>query len=875
MLKVKDLRKEFIKFFKEKKHRIIPSSSLVPKDDPTLLFTTAGMVQFKPFFAGSIQLDYTRAASIQKCLRTSDLELVGKTKRHLSFFEMLGNFSFGDYFKKEAIDFAWEFSTEVIKFPKEKIWISIYEDDDEAFDLWEKRIGLPKEKIVRLGKEDNFWGPAGDSGACGPCSELYLDRGEDYGCQSKSCQPGCDCERFLEFWNLVFNQYNQSPSGQLTPLPRTGIDTGMGLERLATLIQEVDSVYDTDEFRFLTRFIEKQAQVKYEKDKIVPLNIIAEHARTLVFAMSDGVYPANDGRGYVLRRILRRALRYTRDLGLIEPFLYKLVDPLVKQMSPFYPELKGQVNNLQLIIKNEEIRFLETIENGLDRLQEIIKKNQKKKSQIVSGRQVFTLYDTFGFPLEMTEEILAEKGLQVDLKEFQEEMKKQQERGKHSWKGEKIGSSQLLFDLVSKSGPTDFKGYQAEEVASEVIGLADESSLTEKLALNQKGVVILKATSFYGESGGQLGDQGEIITETGSVFKVDKTDIIEKTICHLGKVVKGELKLNDKVKTKIDIINRNLLKANHTVTHLLQAALRQILGDHVKQAGSLVEAERMRFDFSHFAPLAPEEIKKIEELVNQKIWENIKLQIEELDLEEAIKQGALAVFDEKYDQKVRVVSVNDFSKELCGGTHVSRTGEIGLFKIIKEFSPGAGLRRIEGLTTKGVFNRISKNDQLLLSLVQKMKIKEDDLELKIDSLLKKNSTLEKDLAKLKEKEALSDINEVLARAEEVKGFKIVDFQFKNVAVKELKKVVDLIKAKEKNYILIFGSLLEAKSFLLFVSSPSGIKKGIDCRDLIKESAEIIGGQGGGRPEMAQAGGNKPELLPKALKKARDKIIELL
>ena len=869
MLTLKNLRENFISFFKEKNHTVIPSSSLVPKDDPTLLFTTAGMVQFKPMFAGAVNLTYTRAASVQKCLRTSDLELVGKTKRHLSFFEMLGNFSFGDYFKKEAIDFAWEFSTEIIKFPKEKIWVSIYQDDDEAFDLWHQRIGIPKEKIVRLGKEDNFWGPAGDSGACGPCSELYLDRGEAFGCGSSSCQPGCDCERFLEFWNLVFNQYNQDLKGNLKPLPQKGIDTGMGLERLGTLVQGVDSVYETDEFKYLIDYIFQAKKIKDGPEKRKAVNIIAEHSRAIFFAMSDGIYPANEGRGYVLRRILRRALFYTRSLGINEPFIFEIIEPVLKSYGWFYPELQKNASVLKPIILNEEKRFLETLENGLDRLNEIIKKVQKEQKQKVAGKDLFVLYDTFGFPLEMTMEIAEEKNLKVDLDGFKAEMDQQKARGKKSWKGGGDSENDLLVILTKETEETIFSGYQKNKVSSQVIGLADNSSLTKNLDSGSRGILVLKETSFYGESGGQVGDRGEIKSKSGSVFKVLKTKKLFNRIFHFGEVITGKFSLGLEVMAEIDIIFRNLVRANHTATHLLQGALRSVLGSHVKQAGSLVESERMRFDFSHFAPLTEEEIDKVQNLVNEKIWQNILVGVEELDLEEALKKGALAVFDEKYDQRVRVVSVEDFSKELCGGTHVNFTGEIGLFKILKEFSPGSGVRRIEAVTLKGAFEKLKENDKVVSSLITRLKTKEEDLLEKVEYLLDEKVFLEKELKKLKAKNSMGELDRALAEAEKISGQTLMVSFFKGLNISELKKMVDVIKNKEKNFVVCFGSEIEGKVFILLSCSGSLAESGkIDCRDLIKELALQVGGKGGGRADMAQAGGDQPQFLEKALQQGK-------
>lgn len=771
-MKVMDLRNSFVDFFREREHKIVPSSSLVPKDDPTLLFTTAGMVQFKPMFAGTVDLEYTRAASVQKCLRTSDLENVGRTKRHLTFFEMLGNFSFGDYFKKEAIQYAWDYSTEVIGFPKEKIWISIYQDDDEAFEIWNKNIGISPEKIVRLGKKDNFWGPAGDSGACGPCSELHLDRGPEFGCDNPDCKPGCECERFLEYWNLVFNQFNQDVNGVLNPLPQTGIDTGMGLERLATLIQDVDSVYETDEFVNLINFVSKTSGVPYEGNNIIPIRVIVEHARTLTFAMSDGIYPSNDGRGYVLRRILRRGLRFSRQLGIKDPFLYTIVDPIVEAMGNFYPEIIEPVKNVKSVIESEEKRFLETIENGMDRLEEVMKTSTSAGNKEISGKDAFLLYDTFGFPVEMTREIAEEKGLGIDMEGFEDEMEGQRQRGKQSWKGFDAGLEQQFEAAAKEVGDSVFFGYDADSGEGTITALYTDAGARESFSAGTAGFIVLDKTPFYGESGGQVGDRGDIVTAGGARFNVTDTKKYNKTIIHTGELVEGSLKKGETVIATIDTINRNLIRANHTATHLLQAALREVLGEHVKQAGSVVEAERLRFDFSHFNSMTEEEIDIVEKMVNDRIWESLEVSTEVMNIEEATKSGAMAVFDEKYDDTVRVVTIDGFSKELCGGTHVSNTGKIGVFKLVREMSPGAGIRRIEATTLKGVLDRYREQEGLLSAVTETLNVSENDLVKRIEELVIKSKGLEKELEKIRKASLSSGVGDIMDAAIEEGALKL-------------------------------------------------------------------------------------------------------
>jgi len=866
MQKVKDLRRSFIDFFRENGHRIVPSSSLLPKDDPTLLFTTAGMVQFKQQFAGTVALEYTRAASIQKCLRTSDLEQVGRTKRHLTLFEMLGNFSFGDYFKVEAIEFAWDYSTNVIKFPKDKLWATIYEDDNEAYEIWNKRIGIPSEKIVRLGKKDNFWGPAGDTGACGPCSELYYDRGEEFGCKSPSCKPGCDCDRYLEYWNLVFNQFNQDEKGILNPLPQTGIDTGMGLERLTTLVQGVDSVFETDELKSLIEFVSRESGKKYEGNNTLPIKVIVEHARTLTFAMSDGIYPSNDGRGYVLRRILRRALRYSRFLGLKEPFVYRVVDPIVDIMGEFYPEIIGSASNVKNVIESEERRFLETIENGMDRLEEIVKSVKKSGNKTISGNDAFVLYDTFGFPLEMTTEMATEQGLGVDTEGFNTEMSKQRERGKQSWKGGDLKLDSLYDEIISTCGNTEFLGYELESAEGKILALYKETSKSDTLASGERGLIILDRTPFYGESGGQVGDKGKIICGD-AVFSVEDTKKQNKTIIHIGTVTSGTFKTGNKVETKIDTVNRNLIRANHTATHLLQAALRKTLGNHVKQAGSVVDPEKLRFDFSHFNSLTTAELQQIEDMINEKIWENIEVTTEIMNINDAVKKGAMAVFDEKYEDTVRVLEVAGFSMELCGGTHVSNTGKIGLFKILKESSPGAGIRRIEAVTLKGLLDRFNEQSSIISELTSSVNIPETGLVKKVDEIFGKCKALEKELDKMKKSSLTSDIDSIISSGKDVKGVKIISGVFKDLDVEALRSLTDSIRERVQNSVICFGSDTGGKAMLLYAATSKAVEKGIDSGKLVKETVGIVGGGGGGRKDMAQAGGKDAANLQKAIDEA--------
>ncbi len=875
MLTIMDLRKSFLEYFEQRQHKIVSSSPLVPKDDPTLLFTTAGMVQFKPMFAGTVELEYTRAATVQKCLRTSDLENVGKTKRHLTFFEMLGNFSFGDYFKKEAIEYSWEYSTDVIGFDAEDLWISIYQDDDEAFEIWNKTINVPADKIVRLGKKDNFWGPAGDTGACGPCSELYLDRGASYGCGSPDCKPGCDCERFLEYWNLVFNQFNQGINGDLNPLPRTGIDTGMGLERLGTLVQKVDTVFETDEFMKIINHITESTGTPYDETHQTPMNIIAEHARALTFAMTDGAYPSNEGRGYVLRRILRRALRFTRQLGLKKPFLYTLVDPLVETMGGFYTEIRESAKNVKAVIESEEKRFLETLENGMDRLDEVIKAGKKSGEGQVPGEDVFVLYDTFGFPVEMTLEIARENGLEVDMTGYEKEMEKQRERGKQSWKGTDMELEHAFDELARSCGDTVFLGYDRETTDSTVQSVHNMHETVQSISEGDDGLIVLHETTFYGEAGGQVGDTGQIVSESGAVFKVHDTKKVNRTIIHMGTMINGIMKKGDPVRTEFDVIKRNLTRANHTATHLLQAALRTTLGYHVKQTGSLVAPDRLRFDFSHFNSLAKDEIDQIEEIVNNRIWEHLPVQTEIMKIEEATARGAIAVFDEKYEDTVRVVKVKNYSMELCGGTHVMNTGEIGLFKILKESSPGAGMRRIEAVTLKGMLDRYRDYESIITRLSEQLNVSESGIVKKVVELQAQNRAREKDIEKLKKSSLSSEIDDILAGSAEVNGIIIAHHVFSGIDAAQLRELADQIRSRKQNAAVLFGSETDGKALLLYAATKTAVDAGLDCGTVIKETSRLVGGGGGGRKDMAQAGGRIPGNLKDAIDAAVTKAKEML
>ncbi|TGK07932.1 alanine--tRNA ligase [Leptospira semungkisensis] len=901
--KVSEIRKVFLNYFQEKGHTIVPSSSLLPAGDPTLLFTTAGMVQFKPLFTGAVELPYTRATSAQKCLRTTDLENVGKTERHCTFFEMLGNFSFGDYFKEEAIDFALDCSVNHLGFPKEKIWITVFENDDEAEKIWLSK-GIPQERITRLGKKDNFWGPAGDSGACGPCSELYLDRGPEKGlpdCGVKyECRPGCDCDRFLEFWNIVFNQFNQDTEGNLHPLKQTGIDTGSGLERVALLLQGVDSVYDTDELREIISEVEKISGKTYQESTKVPFRVITDHIRSVLFTVSDGIYPDRTGRGYVIRRLIRRAVLFARKLDLREPFLYKLAKPVANIYKERYPELEKHISSVERTLLAEEELFLKTLEIGLEKIEVLVSKTKAEGLNIFSGKDSFLLYGTYGFPAEMTEEIVAEHGLSFDKKAFEEELEKDRQSSRETWKANKVS----LFTGI-KTDKTQFLGYDALEAESEIDFIFSDNKQTSSLKEGEAGVLVFKSSPFYPEGGGQVGDTG-FIRKDSSVFKVLDTQKENDIILHIGTVLSGSFSVGDKARLEVEKERREKLKFHHSGTHLLNGALRNLLGSHVLQKGSIVSPDYLRFDFSHPSPLSIEEIRNIESWVNESIGRHIPVQTEVLAIEDAKKTGAVAAFDEKYGDKVRVLKMGDRSLEFCGGTHVGNTGDIGYFFIKKESSPGAGNRRIEAVAGPVVVETFQNRFAELTEAVQNLnlKIKEElgaegaSLSIKtnipgpdeVRSLFEKKGAdavvsfrelteklsleLEDTQSKfLKEKKNRESrdfennpevLNQVLSAAKSIGTVKIVSYIFDSKDAKALKGLSDNLKVREKEIVAILASKNAEDASIVVTCSPSIAGKKVHCGDLVKAACEILGGKGGGKPDMAQGGGKEVSKIQEAV-----------
>jgi alanyl-tRNA synthetase len=865
-----EIRDKFLKFFKKNNHLIVEDSSLIPQDDPTLLFTNAGMVQFKRVFMGEEKRDYQRAATCQRCVRAggkhNDLENVGHTARHHTFFEMLGNFSFGDYFKEEAIQMAWEFLTVDLGLPKEKLWISVFEDDDEAFSLWEKIEDLPKGRIVRLGEADNFWA-MGDTGPCGPCSEIHIDQGPEAGCGSPDCKMGCDCDRYLELWNLVFMQFYRDETGKMTPLPKPSIDTGMGLERIAAVVQGKLTNYDSDLFSPIINRIASLCGKPYGKDRQIDtaMKVIADHCRATAFLVADGMLPSNEGRGYVLRRIMRRAVRFGRSLGLEKPFLAAIASEVVSLMHRAYPHLSETAELLVKVVNNEEERFRETLDNGLAMLHNEIARLQENDDAVVHGDFTFKLYDTYGFPVDIVRDVAMENGLTVDEEGFNEAMEAQRAQSKKSWKSTGLETMTAgIKALVDEGHKASFVGYAGHHADSVISGLITaDGEPTETVQQGETVSVFCPETPFYAEAGGQIGDEGEIIGPNGSAQVLDTVTMADGLILHECEVTQGSLSLNDKVKLNVAEGRRQRIACNHTATHILHAAMKNVLGDHIKQSGSLVSPDRLRFDFTHFSPITAEELARIETMANEEIRANTPLSIDMLEREEAIKSGAVALFGEKYGDEVRVVSVGDFSKELCGGTHVRATGEIGLVKVTTETSIAAGVRRIEAITGPAAFKRFQEQENQLEKLAAILKIAPHKLDTKIDKLLSSQKELEKEVSRLTAKLALSDLDSIINNGQLVNDIKVVTTKVPLDSPKTLREMGDKIRDKLGSGIVVLGGEYQGKATLLAMVTKDHTDK-LKAGAIIKEVSKMVGGSGGGRPDMAQAGGPHPDKLDDAL-----------
>ncbi len=876
-----DIRAKFLEYFEKHGHTTVDSSSLVPQDDPTLLFTNAGMVQFKTVFMGEDKRDYVRAVTSQRCVRAggkhNDLENVGYTARHHTFFEMLGNFSFGDYFKEEAIRFGWEFLTEELKLPKEQLWVSIFEDDDEAQELWEKIEGLPEGRIVRMGEEENFWA-MGDTGPCGPCSEIHIDQGREAGCDRPDCALGCDCDRFLELWNLVFMQFNRSEDGTMTQLPKPSIDTGMGLERVAAVLQGKFNNYDSDLFAPIISKLEELSGREYgqNKEDDTAMRVIADHARATAFLVADGVLPSNEGRGYVLRRIMRRAVRFGKNLGLEKPFMDAVTVTVSSSMEHAYPHLKDSRELLSKVTNNEEERFRETLEHGLDILDEKIAQVEKEgEGGIIEGDFIFKLYDTFGFPFDIVRDISLEKGINFDEAGFHNAMERQRAKSRAAQKGEGIKlKEEGVKALLETDKKVEFAGYESLMVTTVADTLIDiDGHQVQAMEPGARGRLFTPITPFYAESGGQVGDTGSIEWEHG---KATVRDTLSEGDISLHEIVieKGALQAGKEITLKVDTGERKQTAANHTSTHLLQAALKEVLGDHVKQSGSLVGPNRLRFDFTHFSPLTYEEIARIESIVNSNIRINEEVETKLLEREEAISAGATALFGEKYADTVRVVTVGEVSKELCGGTHVEATGDIGLFKILSETGIAAGVRRIEAIAGQPAFEHIQEVDRREMQVGEALNVPGNEVVAKIMNILANQKSLEKQIAHLSTQLASSDLDGLLKGAVDVAGIKLLAAEIPLDSQKTLREVGDKVRDRLESGVAVLGGTIKGKAALLAIVTKDLTGK-IKAGELIGRVATIVGGKGGGRPDMAQAGGPMTDKLPEAIRSVHDTVAEIM
>lgn len=878
MMTGNDLRKTFLEYFKSKGHTEVDSYSLVPHNDPTLLFTNAGMVQFKDVFLGVDSRPYKRAVSSQKCVRAggkhNDLDTVGRTARHHTFFEMLGNFSFGDYFKSEAINFAWEFLTDVLKLPKESLWVSIYKDDEEAKELWIKNTGISEKRIIKLGAKDNFW-QMGDTGPCGPCSEILIDRGEEHRCNAEVCAAGqCDCDRWLEIWNLVFMQYNRDKEGNLTPLPHPSIDTGMGLERICSVMQNVNSNYDTDLIRPIIKAVENRAGKEYSQgNEGFPFRVIADHLRACTFLISDGVIPSNEGRGYVLRRILRRAIRFGKSLGIDEPFMFDLVPSVVGIMGEAYPEISRNQQSIQNTILQEEKKFHETLYDGLKLVNQIIENTKKQSSGVISGKDAFTMYDTYGFPFDLMEDIAEEQGLQVDKNGFEQAMEEQRQRARAARQdGNVFGDLQLYSNLLSSFAPSIFTGYETLEGESEILGIVKGNKLAENASAGEEAFIILAITPFYAESGGQVGDKGQLETETGIFEVLDTKKLPDGKILHIGKVARGSFSPGQTIRATVDSEYRKSVARNHTATHLLHKALQKVLGEHAKQKGSYVGPDRLRFDFSHSAPLTPEELKKIEEIVVEKIVDNLPVETVVTTLDQAREMGATALFGEKYGNQVRVLKIDDYSMELCGGTHLKNTSEACAFEILSEGGIGSGLRRIEACTGRKALERMKDREKILDEVAEALKTTPEKAVHRLGQIIQENKEKERELEGLRSKVAGYESENLISQVSQAAGVKFLAVKVDARDAEALRQTGDILKEKLGSGIIVLAANIAGKVNFVAMATKDAVSKGVHAGKLVGEIARIAGGGGGGRPDMAQAGGKDPSKIAESLGMV-DRLIE--
>lgn len=860
----------FLEFFESKGHLAMKSFSLVPHNDKSLLLINSGMAPLKPYFTGQEIPPRRRVTTCQKCIRTGDVENVGKTARHGTFFEMLGNFSFGDYFKNEAIEWSWEFLTEVVGLDPDRLYPSIYEEDEEAFEIWNKKMGIPAERIFRFGKADNFWEHG--SGPCGPCSEIYYDRGEKYGCGSPDCTVGCECDRYMEIWNNVFTQFDNDGHGHYSELEQKNIDTGMGLERLASVVQDVDSIFDVDTLKALRDHICRLADTEYGKDAQadISIRVITDHTRSVTFMISDGIMPSNEGRGYVLRRLLRRACRHGRLLGIEGSFIPELAQTVIEGSKDGYPELEEKKDFILKVIAKEEDQFNKTIDQGLGILAEMTAKMEAEQTTTLSGADAFKLYDTYGFPIDLTKEILEEKGMQVDEEGFHASMEVQRKTARAA-RGETnyMGADVTVYESIDPSITSTFVGYENLAWKSPITVLTSDTEIVEALSDGQRGTVFAEETPFYATSGGQEADTGIIRTAEGE-FKVEDTvKLLGGKIGHVGVVVKGMIKTGDQAELCVNAEKRALSARNHSATHLLQKALRTVLGTHVEQAGSSVNEDRLRFDFSHFSAMTAEELQKVEEIVNEQIVAGLPVKVENMPIEEARKTGAQALFGEKYGDVVRVVNMGDYSIEFCGGTHVKNTNEIMAFKILSESGVAAGVRRIEALTSKGLIRYYDNLEKKLNEAAKVLKATPDNLAEKIAHLTAENKVLHSEVESLKSKLAQDAMGDVMDQVQEIKGVKLLAAEVDGVDMNGLRDLGDQLKEKLGEGVVVLASGNDGKVSLMVTATDAAMKQGAHAGNLVKAIAGLVGGGGGGRPNMAQAGGKNPAGIQEALKKAAE------
>lgn len=867
-----EIRKRFLEFFESKGHYVGKSASLIPNNDKSLLLINSGMAPLKNYFSGVEVPPSKRMSTCQKCIRTGDIENVGKTARHGTFFEMMGNFSFGDYFKPEAVTWAWEFITQHLHIPEDKLWVTVYLNDDEAYDYWVKEIGVPEERMVRLGKDDNFWEIG--LGPCGPCSEIYFDRGEKFGCDNPDCKPGCDCDRYLEFWNLVFTQFDRQEDGTYPELANKNIDTGMGLERMACIMQDVDNIFEIDTIKYIIEGIEELANIKYGKDakNDVSIRIITDHMRAMSFLIADGVLPSNEGRGYVLRRLLRRAARHGKLLGIKEDFLYILFDRVKEVSGEAYPELAEKENYVKKVIKIEEEKFNETLDQGVEILNSYIDELKENNEKVLSGEKAFKLYDTYGFPMDLTQEILEEQGYEIDEDGFQEEMEAQRQRARADRGAmEDEGWKEDPLSTLDESIASTFDGYKNLNVYGNVTAIVKGDEVVNTICEGEKAVVVLNETAFYAEGGGQAGDIGTLENAETIFEVVDTKKGANNTIKHIGFVKKGKISVNDKLESKVNKEIRMASARNHTATHLLHEALKEALGDHVNQAGSLVTPERLRFDVTHFEPISKEELKLVEEKVNTAILDALDINCEIMNIKDAKEKGAMALFGEKYGNEVRVVSMGDYSVELCGGTHLNNTSQVGLFKILSEGGVAAGVRRIEAITGRAVYEYLRNRDTVINEICVTLKTKEDNLVQRAHTLVEENKSLSKELQDAKTKLNLQSVDALLDSKVDVSGVSLLCAKFEGIDMNSLKETADSLRDKVGSGVVVLSNVVDNKVNFVVTATNDVIEKGVHSGNIVREVAKIANGKGGGRPNMAQAGATDISKVDEALSYASEVI----